>query len=96
MTYPQGWKYEGAFENDKFSVEGKFSWSENHFYEGGFSNGKMTGEGVYQMEGGSRYDGHVGMFYPDSTNLGQGYKAQFDGRHLRYRQPQGGEGGKGY
>lgn len=87
MTYPEGWTYEGSFEDGKFDGHGKFTWGPENYFEGEFKNGEMTGNGVYYTAEGGLYDSSVGLYYPNSGDQSEFYEAHFDGKTLRYKQP---------
>ena len=87
MTYPEGWTYEGSFEDGKFDGHGKFTWGPDNYFEGEFKNGEMTGNGVYYTAEGGLYDSSVGLYYPNSGDKSEFYEAHFDGKTLRYKQP---------
>jgi len=88
MDYPEGWRYEGNFKDGKFNGNGKFTWGPDNYFEGEFSNGEMTGNGVYYLAGGGLYDSSVGLYYPQAVDKSEFYEAHFDGKTLRYKQPQ--------
>merc|ERR1712123_364565 len=75
LTYPEGWTYEGSFEDGKFDGHGKFTWGPDNYFEGEFKNGEMTGNGVYYTAEGGLYDSSVGLYYPNSGDKSEFYEA---------------------
>jgi len=86
MTYPEGWKYEGNWKDGKFHDHGKFTWSPNNYFEGQFMNGELVpSHGEYYTEEGGVYK--QGRYYPNAADESESYRAEFDGKTLRYKKP---------
>merc|ERR1712013_631926 len=86
MTYPEGWKYEGNWKDGKFYDHGTFTWSPNNYFEGQFMNGELVpSHGEYYTEEGGVYK--QGRYYPNAADESESYRAEFDGKTLRYEKP---------
>ena len=46
-TWPDGRKYEGAYENDKKAGFGIYTWADGRKYEGFWAKGKQHGSGQF-------------------------------------------------
>ncbi|OSM01533.1 hypothetical protein MAIT1_05318 [Magnetofaba australis IT-1] len=72
QVWPDGARYQGAFEHGERTGNGVFVWPSGSRFEGGFLNGKRHGPGVFVWPNGSRYVGEYvngkrhgqGSFYP--------------------------------
>jgi len=52
MTWKDGRKYEGDYQNDKRHGQGIYTWPDGRKYRGPWLNGKQHGEGEYILPNG--------------------------------------------
>jgi hypothetical protein len=74
MTYPDGKRYEGDFQDDERNGKGKFIWNKKKWYEGEWKNSKQNGEGILYFDGrkvkGTWKNGQVGkIIHPKNLDL---------------------------
>ena len=65
VTFPNGNKYDGEWENDKMSGQGTFTFSNGEKYVGQFKDGKRNGEGTFTFSNGGTY---IGEWKDDKEN----------------------------
>ncbi len=58
LTFSNGNKYLGDWQQDKRHGEGKLAFNEGHVYIGGFVSSKMRGKGIMNYANGDIYDGN--------------------------------------
>lgn len=58
LTFPDGSKYTGSFENDLISGFGTLNCSDGRMYVGEWKNGNKHGKGVFTWADGRKYDGY--------------------------------------
>ena len=58
-TFPNGSKYVGEYENDKWSGKGTYTFKDGKKYVGDFKDDKRTGLGTYYFLDGDKYVGQV-------------------------------------
>jgi hypothetical protein len=76
ITVLTGFKYSGGWIDDKFSGNGKVTFSNGEQYVGQTANGMLNGRGTYTWPSGQKYTGN----YVNDKQSGQGTLIYADGR----------------
>ena len=57
ISFENGDKYEGTWENDAMHGQGLYIWRKNGWYKGEFTHGEQTGRGIRRFPNGGNYEG---------------------------------------
>ena len=57
MSWAEGQRYDGGFENDTLQGIGTYQWPDGRYFEGNFIRGQRTGLGVFKASDGTLYRG---------------------------------------
>jgi len=91
MTWPNGSKYEGKWENGRRKGSGTFTFQDGSKYEGKWENDKENGNGTKTLPDGSEYDGE----WLDGKQNGKGTMKWATGDKYEGQWKDGKEHGKG-